>query len=179
MDHTSLAAQQEMFSHNLTHKAIIVPNEPGKGFSVALFKWAPDSKSPAGESTLWESAGGPFHLDTLEAAEKIAQEHLHLLAGEVVDNTIPEEKTTLLREISRDPTAEFLSPENFTAVQLESGENISIQKIAVVHELYIIQSSESDWLLGHLEKNGVLSAWGNFDSLASALQHILSAERTS
>ncbi len=170
---------KEMLSHDLEYKAVILRVPDSEQFEVDVYRWKEEKENNSLETIVWKRAAGPFVVDDQKQAESVASENLHLLSGEVIDVSVDEKMQLWLREYSDDYAAEFLSPSGFTArtvvketVEDTEYKDLKITKVVVVHDLYVVQVEDTNWMNGISEGGNLLTCWGNFDSLASALDEI-------
>lgn len=156
---------REFLSRQLNHKAVIYHLPEEQRYEVAVYLW--EQKDVAAEP-VWKRVSGPFLIEDYAAAEKLAQETLELMSGELRDQSVASEKEEWLRNYSHDASAVFLAPKNFRARFLEETgayKKIDPVKIALVHEIYIVEAA-GKWFLGVLEEDDCIDCWAAFDSFA-------------
>ena len=163
---------KEIVSHNMSYKAVVydIGDDKTTSFEVAVYTWKEEDKK---EMPIWERIGGPFVLDNIDAAERVAQENLSLLSGEMPDTNVEAALSQLIKDHSGDQNAAFLSPNNYDVsfVTPENSSQITPRKVAIVYDLYLVES-DAKWLIGTLKEDGVIECWTVFESMEEALEQI-------
>ncbi len=174
-----ITALETYVSQNGNYKSIIYPQnyKDKKAHAVSVYIWDNENTDDEGVPT-WRRINNPIVTEELSDAQKLAQENLNLMAGEIPDEEIKIEVKTEIKKFLGHDKFYFYKKEQFKVYSLvnpedEKFEKIKITKIFSTGEFYYAEDLESNWHTGILSDDGEIKSWQKFSSIKIALKETL------
>ncbi len=176
------APVQQYYSHNQNYKACVF-KDASTQFRVHLYKWCEDAPSEKEDdgAPVWENIAGPFVVESLPAAQTLAQQHLPMMAGETLDRNIDETLSNQIETTLGHPHFDFLEIKNFKTSFLEDEEaedfiDFDPASVLLTEDFYFVEDLDGKWLAGFLYQEGEIRCWKRFPNLGQALLTIKAGE---